>query len=157
MTQLKRIKMGDDIEEAHMRNRAWVSWWAFEKGQADNVIERIKRDGKTFFKINDYDKLRDIFGQLLQEVQRIKSQGDYEAGKALVEGYGVKVDPELHQEVLDRYDKLNIAPYGGFINPIMTAVIEGDEITDIKIEYPMDFTEQMLYYAKNYSLLPDYN
>lgn len=157
MTQLKRIELGDDIEEAHMRNRAWVSYWAYEKGQADNVIERVNREGKTYFKINDYQKLRALFGELLKEVQRIKSQGDYDAAKALVEGYGVKVDQALHKEVLDRYAKLNLAPYSGFINPVIKPVMNGEEISDVKIEYPMDFKDQMLNYAKNYSFLPTYN
>ncbi|MEM7369296.1 MAG: dihydrofolate reductase [Bacteroidota bacterium] len=157
MTQLRRIKLGDDIEEAHMRNRAWVSHWAYEKGLEDNVIEKVKREGKTFFKINDYQRLKELFGELLREVQRIKSQGDYNAAKALVEGYGVEVDQELHKEVLDRYAKLNLAPYSGFINPVMKAVMNGGNITDVKIEYPTDFTTQMLYYAEKYSLLPTYN
>ncbi|MEZ4825718.1 MAG: dihydrofolate reductase [Bacteroidia bacterium] len=157
MTQLTRIKPGDNIEEAHMRNRSWISHWAFEKGQPDNVIEKVVRDGKTYFKINDYDKLRDIFGQLLREVQRIKSQGDYEAAKNLVENYGVKVDPELHKEVLARYKNLKSAPYSGFIQPKLIPVMNGDEITDIKIEYPDDFSTQMLEYADKYSFLPSYN
>ncbi|MDX2246380.1 MAG: dihydrofolate reductase [Bacteroidia bacterium] len=157
MTQLTRIKPGNDIEESHMRNRAWISHWAFEKGQPENVIEKVVRDGKTYFKINDYEKLRDIFGQLLREVQRIKSQGDYEAAKALVENYGVKVDPVLHAEVLARYKTLNSAPYSGFIQPLLKPVMNGDEITDVLIEYPMDFTAQMLYFAEKYSFLPNYN
>ena len=157
MTQLRRIKLGDDIEEAHMRNRAWVSYWAYEKGQPDKVIEKLTRDGKTFFKINDYQQLKEIFGELLREVQRIKSQGDYDAAKALVEGYGVKVDQELHKEVLDRYAKLNTAPYSGFINPVMKPVMNGEQITDVKIEYPMDFKDQMMFYAEKYSFLPTYN
>ncbi|MEZ4774979.1 MAG: dihydrofolate reductase [Bacteroidia bacterium] len=157
MTQLTRLKLGDNIEEAHMRNRAWISHWAFEKGQPDNVIEKVTRDGKTYFKINDYDKLHDIFGQLLREVQRIKSQGDFEAAKALVENYGVKVDPVLHAEVLERYKSLKSAPYSGFIQPKLVPVMNGDEITDVLIEYPSDFTEQMLYYGDRYSFLPNIN
>lgn len=157
MTQLTRLKLGDNIEEAHMRNRAWISHWVYEKGQPDNVIEKVSRDGRTFFKINDYDKLRELFGQLLRETQRIKSQGDYAAAKALVEGYGVKVDQELHAEVLERYKNLKSAPYSGFINPKLVPVMNGDEITDVKIEYPMDFSEQMLFYGEKYSFLPDYN
>ncbi len=154
LTQLVRIKLGDDIEEAHMRNRAWVSNWAYAQGEAENVIEKKVRDGKVFFVVNDYDKLRQLFGQLLKEVQRIKSQGDYEAAKALVEGYGVKVDQELHKQVLDRYAKLNIAPYTGFINPVLEAVMDGEEITDVKISYPDNFAEQMMYYGSTYSFLP---
>lgn len=154
MTQLTRIKLGDEIEEAHMRNRQLVAKWCFEKGKADNVIEFVKRDGKTFVKINDYDKLRVLFGDLLREIQRIKSEGDFKAGQELVENYGVKVDPELHKEVLERYAKLNLAPYSGFIQPKLVPVMEGDKIVDVKIEYPKDFTEQMMEYSKNYSLLP---
>lgn len=157
MLQLRRLESGADIEEAHMRNRQLVAKWAYEKGQADNVIERKIRDGKTYFVINDYDKLRTLFGELLKEIQRIKSEGDYEAGKALVENYGVKVDQDIHKEVLARYAKLNIAPYGGFINPKLVPVTEGDKITDIEVQYPEDFTQQMLYYGENYSLLPNLN
>ncbi|UCD36709.1 MAG: dihydrofolate reductase [Fidelibacterota bacterium] len=157
MTQLTRIKPGDNIEQAHMRNRQLIARWVFEKGQPDNVIERVTRDGNTYFVIHDYEKLHELYGQLLTEVQRIKSQGDYEAGMNLVETYGVQVDDELHAEVLERYEKLGIAPYGGFINPRLTAEIDGDKITDVKIEYPDDFTEQMLEYARDYSFLPVYN
>ncbi|MDX1909583.1 MAG: dihydrofolate reductase [Bacteroidia bacterium] len=157
LTQLRRIKLGDDIEEDHMRNRAMVAWWAYEKGKADNVIEMVKRDGKTYVKINDYDKLRVLFGELLREVQRITSEGDFAGAQNLVETYGVKIDQALHQEVLDRYAKLGIAPYSGFINPRLVPVMNGDEITDVKIEYPKDFREQMLFYAKNYSFLPHTN
>lgn len=157
MTQLTRLKLGDNIEEAHMRNRAWISHWAFEKGQPDNVIEKVTREGKTYFKVNDHQKLRDIFGQLLREVQRIKSQGDYEAAKALVENYGVKVDPVLHAEVLERYKSLKSAPYSGFIQPKLVPVMNGEDITDVLIEYPTDFKEQMLYFAEKYSFLPHVN
>ncbi len=157
MTQLRRIKLGNNIEESHMRNRQMIAKWAYEKGMADNVIEKKVKDGKTYFVINDYMKLRELFGQLFREVQRIKSQGDYEAGKNLIENYGVKIDPELHEEVLERFGKLNIAPYSGFINPVLTPVMEDGKIMDVKIEYPDDFTEQMLYYAKEYSFLPNYN
>lgn len=154
MMQLQRLDLGDDIEEAHMRNRAWVSHWVYEKGAADSVIVKVERDGKTFLDVRNYEKLRSLFGDLLQEVQRIKSQGDYEAAKALVEGYGVKVDQTLHQEVLDRAEKLGIAPYGGFINPLLTPETnDAGEITDITVSYPDDFTEQMLYYSKNHSFL----
>lgn len=158
LTQLTRIKLGDNIEQAHMRNRQLVTKWVYERGRRDNVIERIVgKNGNTYFVINDYKKLRELFGQLMREIQRIKSEGDYESGNSLVENYGVKVDRELHKEVLERYKKLNIAPYAGFINPILTPVHEGDEIIDVKIEYPDDFTEQMLYYTKKYSFLPTYN
>jgi dipeptidyl-peptidase-3 len=157
MLQLVRIEPGEQIEESHMRNRQLVAKWCYEKGLEDNVIEKKTRDGKTFFVVNDYEKLRDLFGQLLRELQRIKSEGDYEAGKALVENYGVKVDPELHAEVLERYESLNIAPYSGFINPVLEPVMEDGEIVDIAVKYPDDFSRQMLYYARQYSFLPTYN
>ncbi|MDE6685270.1 MAG: dipeptidyl peptidase 3, partial [Duncaniella sp.] len=134
MTQLTRIEPGKDVEEAHMRNRQLISKWVLEKGQPDNVIELVKRDGKTYVQINDYAKMRDLIGQLLAEVQRIKSEGDYQAGAELVENYGVKVDPELHREVLERYAKLDIAPYKGFVNPVYTPVTDADgNITDVTI------------------------
>lgn len=155
MTQLVRIEPGQNIEEAHMRNRQWVSAWVFEQGKADNVIERMERNGKTYFKINDYEKLHQLFGALLKETQRIKSEGDYEAGKELVETYGVKVDQKLHQEVLERNKKFNIAPYRGFVNPVLVPLTDdAGEITDIVITYPKTFAEQMLYYSKNYNFLP---
>ncbi len=154
MLQLKRLKVGEEIEEAHMRNRQLIAKWAYEKGMDQNVIEKKLKEGKTYFVINDYDKLRDLFGQLLRELQRIKSEGDYEAGRELVETYAVKVDPELHQEVLDRYKELDIAPYGGFINPLLVPVEENGEIIDVKVEYPDNFQEQMLYYGEHYSFLP---
>lgn len=157
LTQMVRLKAGEDIEEDHMRNRQLVAKWAYEKGKADNVIEFVKKDGKTYLKINDYAKLRVLFGELLREIQRIKSEGDFEAGKNLVETYGVKVDAVLHAEVLERYKKLNIAPYGGFINPKLVPVMEGGKMTDVKVEYPEDFTTQMLEYAKEYSFLPFVN
>ena len=158
MTQLSRLEPGADIEEAHMRNRQLVAAWAFEKGAKDKVIEKVERDGKTYFVINDYDKLRDLFGQLLRELQRVKSEGDYEAGKALIETYGVKVDQKLHAEVLERFKKLNIAPYKGFIQPKLVPVKDDKgEITDVKVEYPTSFPEQMLEYSANYSFLPNYN
>lgn len=154
LMQLRRLELGADIEEAHMRNRAWVSKWVYEKGQADSVIVQVERDGKLFYDIRDYDKLRELFGELLREVQRIKSQGDYDAADALVQGYGVKVDPDVHQQVLNRTEKLGIAPYGGFINPVLSPVTnEEGEIIDVEVSYPSDFTEQMLYYSKNYSHL----
>ena len=155
MTQLVRIEPGNDIEEAHMRNRQWVSAWVFEKGKDFNVIEKVVRDGKTYFKINDYDRLRDLFGQLLRETQRIKSEGDFAAAKALVENYGVKVDQQIHKEVLERSSKFNTAPYRGFVNPVLVPVTdENGEIIDIVVTYPKTFAEQMLYYSKNYNFLP---
>ncbi len=157
LTQLRRIEPGNNIEEDHMRNRAMVARWVLEKGKADDVAEMKVVEGKTYVVINDYEKLRELFGQLLREVQRIKSEGDYEAAKNLVEDYGVKVVPELHQEVLGRFEKLDIAPYSGFINPHLVAVEENGKITDVKIEYPKDFVEQMLQYGEKYSFLPHYN
>ncbi len=157
MTQLTRLQLGEELEEAHMRNRQLVARWAYEKGKADNVIEFVKKEGKTYVRINDYEKLRTLFGELLKEIQRIKSEGDFESGQALVENYGVKVDYELHKEVLERYKKLNLAPYSGFIQPRLVPVKEGDKIVDVQIEYPNNFTDQMLYYSKNYSFLPIYN
>ncbi len=158
MTQLMRLEPGAVIEEAHMRNRQLVAAWSMEKGAADNVVEKVTKDGKTYFVVNDYDKLRGIFGELLMEIQKIKSEGDYQAGKDLVENYGVQVDADLHAEVLERVSKLNIAPYGGFINPTLVPVTnDAGEITDVKVTYPDDFTEQMLDYAKNFSFLPDNN
>lgn len=154
MTQLSRLKPGENIEEAHMRNRQMIARWALEKGKKDNVVQFVKRDGKTYVQINDYNKLRDLFGQLLRELQRIKSEGDYNAGKNLVETYGVKVDPALHKEVLERYGRLNIKPYRGFIQPRLVPVMDGDNITDVKIEYPESFFGQMLEYGKKYAFLP---
>ena len=151
MLQLRRILPGDDIEEDHMRNRQLVASWAVERGQAENVIERKVIDGKTYFIINDYDKLRGYFGELLREIQRIKSEGDFEAGRTLVETYGVKVDQAIHAEVLRRSEPLNLAPYSGFVNPEMEPIMEGDSIIDIKVTYPMDFLGQMLRYGKYYS------
>lgn len=158
VSQLQRLEPGDVIEEAHMRNRQMVAGWAYERGQKENVIEMVKQDGKTYYRINDYEKLRVIFGELLREIQRIKSEGDFEAGKNLIENYGVQVDPKLHAEVLERVAKLNNAPYGGFINPSYELVKDADgNITDVKINYPKDFTQQMLGYAKDYSFLPTVN
>ena len=154
MTQLTRIVPGKDIEESHMRNRKFISEWCYQKGKADNVIEYVKRDGKTYIKINDYEKLRNLFGQLLAEVQRIKSTGDYEAGRELVENYGVKVDPTIHAEVLQRYAKLNIAPYKSFVNPVYTAVKDkSGNITDVKVAYGEGYVDQMLRYSRDYSPL----
>ena len=154
MTQLRRVKLGDDIEEAHMRNRQVIAGWAYEKGQKNNVIEKVLDDGKTYFVIRDYEALRGLFGDLLQEIQRIKSEGDYEAGKALVETYGVKVDQAVHREVLARVEPLNIAPYKGFIQPRIVAVEENGEIVDVRVEHPEDFVERMLELEENYSFLP---
>jgi dipeptidyl-peptidase-3 len=157
MTQLTRIQPGKNIEQAHMRNRQLISKWCYENGLEDNVIEKIVTNGKTYFKINNYDKLNTLIGELLAEVQRIKSEGDYEAGKLLVEAYAVKVDPELHAEVLERYGRLNLAPYGGFINPLLIPEYEGENIVGINVEYPDDFAAQMMRYAEEYSYLPTYN
>ncbi len=158
MTQLIRLNLGDDVEEAHMRNRQWVSAWAFEKGAPDNVIEKVTRDGKTYFKINDYDKLHEIFGQLLLETQRIKSEGDFGAVEALVEGYGVKVDQELHKEVLQRNEQFTSAPYSGFVNPVIVPKLnDAGEIVGFTIEQPTTFKEQMVNYSKQYNFLPEVN
>ena len=154
MTQLTRLKPGEQLEEAHMRNRQLIARWVYEKGKKDNVVEFVKKDGKTYVRINDYEKLRTLFGELLREIQRIKSEGDYNAGKNLVETYGVKVDPVLHAEVLKRFAKLNIKPYKGFIQPKLVPVMDGDKITDVKIEYPTSFYQQMMENGKQYSLLP---
>lgn len=153
MLQLRRLEIGDDIEEDHMRNRQLVASWAYEHGKAENVIEKKVLDGKTYFVVNDYEKLRVLFGELLREIQRIKSEGDYEAGKNLVETYGVKVDPEIHKEVLERTKKFEVAPYLGFIQPELEPVMENGEITDVLVNYPKDFQKQMLMYAEKYSFL----
>ncbi|MCP4270609.1 MAG: dihydrofolate reductase [Gammaproteobacteria bacterium] len=157
MTQLNRIKLGNDIEQAHMRNRQIVSSWAYEKGLKDNVIEKRVRDNKTYFVINNYGKLRVLFGELLGEIQRIKSEGDSAAGEALVDNYGIKIDPDLHKEVLNRYESLNVAPYSGFVNPNIVPVMDNGEIIDVLVQQPKDFVEQMMHYAKNYSYLPNDN
>jgi len=154
MTQLVRIHPGKSVEEAHMRDRALIAHWVFEKGSDHKVIEKVTRNGKTYFKINDYDALRTQFGELLKIIQRITSEGDYPAARELVEAYAVQVDPALHQEVLDRYRKLNIAPYTGFINPEYTLKLDGESIVDVKINYPDEFATQMLKYSKNFSFLP---
>ena len=154
MTQLTRIEPGKDIEEAHMRNRHIITQWAYEMGKTDKVIEFVKRDGKTYLRINDYEKLRVLFGHLLAEVQRIKSTGDYAAGKKMVERYGVKFDRSLHMEVMARYARLNIAPYKGFVNPGYTAITDNaGNITDVKIDYTEGYVDQMLRYSKDYSPL----
>jgi len=158
MTQLIRLNLGDDVEEAHMVNRQWVSAWAFEKGKKDNVIEKITRNGKTYFNINDYEKLHDIFGQLLRETQRIKSEGDFEAVQELVEGYGVKVDQKLHKEVLERNKQFTAAPYSGFVNPVIVPKLNAaGDIEGFNIEQPTTFTEQMLFYRENFNFLPEVN
>ena len=158
LVQLARLKPGENLEESHMRNRQMICKWAYEKGRPDKVIEKKLREGKTYFVVNDYEKLRKLFGQLLREVQRIKSIGDYEAGKKLVEEFGVHVDPDLHKEVLGRYAKLQRAPYSGFINPKLVPVTnQAGDMIDVRVEYPDDFTQQMMDYGKNYSFLPTYN
>jgi dipeptidyl-peptidase-3 len=154
LMQLRRIKPGDDIEEAHMRNRQIIAGWAYEQGRENNIIEKVEDDGKTYFVIRDYEMLRGLFGELLQEIQRIKSEGDYEAGKALVETYGVRVDQTIHEEVLARVAPLNIAPYKGFIEPRIVAVEENGEIVDVIVEHPDDFVGRMLELDKRYSFLP---
>ncbi len=153
MLQLERLKPGEQLEEDHMRNRQLNASWAYEKGLAENVIEKKVVEGKTYFVINDYQKLRIIFGQLLTEIQRIKSEGDFAAAKKLVETYGVKVDAALHKEVLERTAKLNSAPYSGFINPQMKPVIKDGKMVDVEITFPDDFLTQMLYYGEQYSNL----
>ena len=158
MTQLTRIQPGKNIEEAHMRNRQLIASWVFEKGQADKVIELVKRNGETFVVVNDYVKLRSLFGQLLAEIQRIKSTGDFDGGKNLVEAYGVKVDQNLHTEVLNRYKKLNLAPYRGFVNPVYSLIKNSKgEITDVHVSYKEGYLEQHLRYSKDYSNLPTSN
>lgn len=158
MMQLIRLNLGDDVVQAHMRNRMWVSSWVYEKGKADNVIEKISRDGKTYYNINDYDKLHELFGQLLRETQRIKSEGDFEAVEHLVETYGVKVDQEIHREILERNKAFTAAPYSGFVNPVLVpSMDENGEIESISVEQPQSFEEQMLFYSKNYSNLPEVN
>lgn len=156
MTQLTRIQPGKDVEEAHMRNRKLIAEWCYEKGEG-KVVEKVVKDGKTYFVVNDYQKLRGLFGDLLREIQRIKSEGDYEAGRTLVETYGVKVDPTLHAEVLERYAKLNLEPYSGFVNPIYKPVMENGQIIDVLLEYTDDYAGQMLEYSKEYSFLPSVN
>ncbi|MBP8783641.1 MAG: dihydrofolate reductase, partial [Paludibacter sp.] len=158
MTQLTRIQPGKNIEQAHMRNRQLIASWVYEKGKADKVVELKKRDGETFVVVNDYEKLRGLFGELLTEIQRIKSTGDYEAAKTMVETYAVKVNQEIHTEVLDRYKKLNLAPYRGFVNPVYTLVTDKNgKVTDVKISYDENYLDQNLRYSKEYSVLPNYN
>lgn len=158
ITQLVRIAPGNNIEEDHMRNRAMIAHWVYEKGKADKVVELVKRDGKTYVKVNDYEKLRNLFGNLLAEVQRIKSEGDYEGARRMVEDYGVKVDSELHKEVLARYEKLHLSPYKGFINPVYEAVKDSNgNIVDVKVTYNESYEHQMLRYSNDYATLPFIN
>lgn len=153
MTQLARVELGKDVTESHMQNRKLIAEWCFEHGQANNVIEKKVENGKTYFVINDYEALRGLFGELLAEVQRIKSEGDYAAGKAMVEQYAVKVDPVLHKEVKERYDALGLKPYGGFINPVVVPVEENGQVVDYKVEYPDDFVAEHMDLGKHYSFL----
>jgi dipeptidyl-peptidase-3 len=157
MTQFARIELGKNVEEAHMRNRKLIAEWCYEMGKKDNVIEWVKQDGKSYIVVNDFEALRRLFGELLKEVQRIKSTGDYEAGRKLVEDYAVKIDYDLHKEVLERYAKLGIEPYSGFVNPDYELVEQDGKIVDVKLVYKTDFTEQMLHYSKEWSFLPSLN
>ncbi|WP_397299855.1 dipeptidyl-peptidase 3 family protein [Nonlabens ulvanivorans] len=153
ISQLVRLELGQDVEEDHMRNRQWVSAWVYERGLEDNVIEKVTKDGKTYYDIKDYEKLRTLFGELLRETQRITSEGDFEAAQALVEDYGVKVDQDLHREVLDRNSQFKTPAYRGFVNPMITPIMEGDEITSFTIEQPETFADQMLMYSEKYGHL----
>lgn len=157
MTQFSRIETGKDVEESHMRNRKLIAEWCYEQGKADKVVEWVVEGGKRYLVVNDFEQLRALFGKMLYEIQRIKSEGDFEAGKALVEQYAVKIDPALHKEVRDRYYALGIEPYGGFVNPEYELVTENGKVVDVKISYPANYTEQMLNYAENYSFLPNRN
>ena len=158
MTQLTRIEKGKNIEQAHMRNRQTISRWVLENSKENNAVELKVRDGKTYVVINDYDKLRDLFAKLLSEVQRIKSTGDYEAGKNLIQTYGIKVDPILHSEILERFNDLNLAPYKRFVNPVYEAVYDdNNNIIDVTINYNEGYADQMFRYSKDYSSLPTYN
>jgi dipeptidyl-peptidase-3 len=157
VVQLARVPLGEKLEEAHMRNRALIARWVLAEGESAQVVERVERGGKTYFAIRDYVKLRKLFGKLLREVQRIKSEGDFQAAQKLVEDFGVAVDPALHKEVLARYEVLNLPPYAGFIQPRLVPVENDGEVTDVRIEYPDDFVAQQLDYAARYSFLPTYN
>lgn len=158
MTQLVRIELGKNVEEAHMRNRQLIAKWVYEQGASEHVVEWQKRDGKSFVVINDYLRLRELFGKLLAEVQRIKSEGDYESGRQLVENYGVKIDQELHREIKVRYEKLHLSPYKGFVNPIMRLVKDANgTVTDVELDYTEGYAEQMLRYSREYSYLPVIN
>jgi dipeptidyl-peptidase-3 len=151
------LEPGQQLEESHMRNRQLIAKWVFEKAAPERIIEMLVINNKTYIRINDYEKTRILVGELLREVQRIKSEGDYQAAKALVEGYGVKVDQQLHQEVLERWKKLGIAPFAGFINPQLEKVCDNGRIGDIRIIYPEDFAAQMLYYSSHFAFLPALN
>ncbi len=157
MTQYSRIELGKNVEESHMRNRKLIAEWCYEKGKEENVIEWVKQDGKSYVVVNDFVRLRELFGEMLHEIQRIKSEGDYEAGAAMVERYAVKIDPELHKEVLERYGALNIEPYGGFVNPKYELVEKDGKVVDVKVSYPANYADQMMNYAWNYSFLPTLN
>ena len=157
LTQLTRIEPGKTIEQAHMRCRQLIAAWSYDLGKDKNVIEKFERDGKTYVKVNDYEALRELFGKMLSEIQRIKSEGDYTAGRDLIEKYAVQVDQKLHSEILARFSKLNLAPYGGFINPVFVPVAQNGKIVDVKVEYPDDYTGQMMDYSKNHSFLPTFN
>lgn len=157
MTQLTRIRPGKTVEEAHMRNRKLIAEWCYERGKDERVVEKAVKDGKTYIVVNDYQKLRGLFGELLKEIQRIKSTGDFESGRELVETYAVQIDPELHKEVLDRYQKLGLAPYSGFVNPVYQPVMENGEIVDVNVEYTDDYAGQMMEYSREYSFLPSVN
>ncbi len=157
MTQLVRIEPGKDIEEAHMRDRQLIANWVYQHAE-NKEVEIIERDGKHYLQINDYDGLRRLFGELLREIQRVTSEGDYAAAKELVETYAVKVNPNLHQEILERYKKLNLAPYKGFVNPVYTLVKDKEgRVTDVTIDYTEGYIEQHLRYSRDYSFLPDIN
>ena len=158
LTQMVRIKPGHVIEEAHMRNRALIARWAYEKGRSQNVVEFIQKQGKTYVKINDYPALHRLFAELLAEIQRIKSEGDFEAARDLVENYGVKIDPVLHREILQRYETLHLSPYKGFINPVYHAAFdENGRVVDVTVTYDETYYEQMLRYSRDYNNLPDVN
>ena len=152
LTQLVRIKEGNDIEEAHMRNRALIARWVYK--HSEGAVEIIKKDNKSFVIVNDYDKLRTLFATLLAEIQRIKSEGDFEAARELVEEYAIKIEPQLHKEIRERYQKLNLAPYKGFVNPLLTPVFDSsNNIIDVQVEYNESYTQQMLRYSQTYSAL----
>ena len=154
MTQLNRIELGKDVEEAHMRNRQLIAKWVLEHGKKDKVVELVKKGGKTYVKINDYKKMRQLIGQLLGEIQRIKSEGDYEGGKKLIDTYAVKIDPKLHKEIITRFSKLDIPPYRGFVNPVFKPVYnDKGEITDVTLDYTETYPEQMLRLSREYSTL----
>ena len=157
MLQLRRLEPGENLEESHMRNRQLNAAWAYQKGLANKVIERKQRDGKTYFVVNDYNALRDLFGQLLREIQRIKSEGDFKAGQALVETYGVKVEQALVAEVKKRFESIQSKPYSGFIQPRLVPIMVQGKIKDVKVEYPDNFVEQMMEFGREYATLPVVN